>query len=218
MARPSDPLLAWLRKHLDRKGWNTARVAEEAGLDRARVRKVLAGHEPMLVDELLAISRSLELTPADMAGVDLPEPVPGAEAVQLHVADEGLDDTLPRVDPWGNQPEQLVRVAFLLGCDFLVAFDTTQLDGSGVPEATLVSYRGKSKDLAIKFDAAFHKYNQPRYDPLGLTVQLSFDAVYTCRFPWTAFRQVIFFPVASEPTDEPEELPTPGVPHLRLVT
>lgn len=223
VARPSDPLLAWLRKHLDRKGWNTARIAEAAGLERGRVRKLLAGAEPMLVDELLAISRSLELSPADMAGLDIPEPdtlphvVPGAEAVPLHLAEENAEEPGPRVDPWGNQPEQLVRVAFMLGCDFFLLLDPAQLDGSGVPPAVLGQYRGK--DLPIKLDAAYHRYNQPKYDPHGLTIRLSFDALYECRFPWSAFKQVIFFPVPPEPSDDDlEEIPVAGAPHLRLVT
>ncbi len=227
MSRPSDPLLAWLRKHLDRKGWNTARVAEAAGLDRGRVRKLLAGSEPMLVDELLAISRSLELSPADMAGLDMPEipdgpvAVHGAEALSLHLAEDDAEDPGPRVDPWGNQPEQLVRVAFMLGCDFFLLLDASQLQGSGVPQSVLTQYRGK--DLPIKLDAAYHPYNTPQYDPLGLSIRLSFDALYECRFPWSAFKQVIFFPVPPDPSDElasdeSSDIPVAGAPHLRLVT
>jgi transcriptional regulator with XRE-family HTH domain len=217
MPRPSDPLLAWLRTHLERKRLNTARLAESAGIERARLRKILAGTEPMLVDELLGISRALDLSPSDLAGADIPEVIPGAEARPLRVAEDD-EDVGPKVDPWGNQPEQLFRIAFGLGCDFFFLSEAAQLEKSGIPESVLTQYRGR--DLPVKLDAAYHQYNQPRYDPVAVTLTLSFDALYDCRFPWSAIKQVIFYPVPPEPepTEEIEEEKPKGAPHLRLVT
>ncbi|MBA2321954.1 MAG: helix-turn-helix transcriptional regulator [Deltaproteobacteria bacterium] len=211
MARPSDPLLDWLRKKLDEKGMNTARIAEVAGLPRARVRKLLVGAEPMLVDELLAITKALELTPTELAAageISDPEP-PG-----LRVAHEEEEPEGPRVDAWGNQPRQLFEVAFALGCDFFFLLDGAQLEGTKLPASVIAQYRGR--DLPIKLDAKYHAYNDPKYDDASITLSLSFDALYTCRFPWSAIKQVIFFPVAPEP-DEPDEPDAPG-PQLRLVT
>ena len=220
MTRPSDPLLTWLRKHLADRGWNTARLAQAAGIDRARARKILAGTEPMWVDELLGITRALELSPQDLEGVDLPDPSSAPAVTPLRMAAEGEAVSVNTVNPWGNQPEQLVRIAFAMGCDFFLLIDSAQLAGSGVPDAVLAQYR--SRDLPIKLDAAYHPYNQPRYSPADLTLTLSFDALYDCRIPWSAFKQVIFFPLPPDPelpaTGEDEAPPAPGVPHLRLVT
>ena len=220
MTRPSDPLLTWLRKHLADRGWNTARLAQAAGIERARARKILAGTEPMWVDELLGITRALELSPHDLEGVDLPDPSSSPATAPLRMAAAGEAVPVTAVNPWGNQPEQLVRVAFAMGCDFFLLIDTAQLVDSGVPAAVLAQYRGR--DLPIKLDAAYHPYNQPRYSPADLTLTLSFDALYDCRLPWSAFKQVIFFPLPPDPeppaTAEEAPAPAPGVPHLRLVT
>ena len=69
MTRPSDPLLTWLRKHLADRGWNTARLAQAAGIERARARKILAGTEPMWVDELLGITRATLRKRVDKFGI-----------------------------------------------------------------------------------------------------------------------------------------------------
>lgn len=223
MARPSEPLLAWLRKTLKAKGLNTANVADAAGVPRARIRKILAGTEDMTVDELMLLSDSLKLDPADLTGVTLDEaaadsdPVPpvieSAKAVELH------EDLV--VDAWGNQPEQLFRVAFELGCDFLFLAEVAQLDDSGVPNHVLEPYRGR--ELPIRLDAPYHRYNEPRYSEEGIQLTLSFDALYECTFKWTSIKQFVLFPLPPEPVvPEDDELdsegPPAGVPHLRLVT
>jgi hypothetical protein len=55
----------------------------------------------------------------------------------------------------------------------------------------------------------------------GIHLRLGFDALYDCFFPWTAIRQVRFFPATPELDDEPEEEAAPdkpaGAPFLRLV-
>ena len=217
MPRPSEPMLAWLRKLVEGRGLNTAQVATKVGLPRARVRKILVGAEPMLVDELVQISNALEIKPADMG-------MPGQleESPELTVApdpDALPAATTPAVDPWGNHPEQLFRVGFALGCDFFFLAKADELTGCGVPAHVLAQYRGG--EMPIRLDAQYHSHNAPTYDDTAVTIQLSFDTVYACRFPWTAIRQVIFFPAMPDPVtlDPPsEDEPTPPKPHLRLVT
>ena len=215
MSRPSEPLLAWLRELISKRGLNTAALAERAKLPRDRLRKLLAGAEPMLVDELMRLSEALEIAPADMG---LPDPSPDAEATKLPA---GPTQPSP-VDAFGNHPEQLFRVAFGLGVDFFFLCDAAGLEESGVPGHVLKQYTGR--ELPIKLDAAYHSYNAPRYHPDGITLTLSFDQLYECTFPWKAVKQFILFPAAPEaplapepPEQEPEPAPQ-RVPHLRLVT
>lgn len=214
MSRPSEPLLAWLRETLKDRGMNTATLARSASLERSRVRKILGGSEPMTVDELMQISQALDLDPADLAQGEFPEGEATAPAVEeLPAPPEG-----PDVDPFGNQPEQLFRIAFGLGCTFYFLTDPAQLAESGVPANVLEQYKGGQ--LPIKLEAAYHQYNEPRYGDDGITLTLSFDALYDCHFPWTCIQQFVLFPdppeLAPEPTDD--EAPSDGVPFLRLVT
>jgi hypothetical protein len=67
----------------------------------------------------------------------------------------------------------------------------------------------------------YHAYNEPRYHEHGITLTLSFDALYDCTFPWSAIKQFIFFPVspdAQQPKPDSDEDKSPSGPHLRLVT
>lgn len=225
MARPSEPLLGWLREMLKTKGLNTAHVADASGISRSRVRRILSGTDDMTVDELMMLSDALQLDPADLTSHQLPTgPAPLGEAgVQplAEAADTSGEPAGPVVDPWGNQPRQLFEIAFALGCDFFFLVDTRELDGSGVPASVLEKYAGR--ELPIKLDAAYHQYNDPRYSPTGITLTLSFDALYECTFHWSCIRQFVLFPLAPDPTqdvDPPSEDdgPPTGVPHLRLVT
>lgn len=206
MSETSEPLLRLLRQLMKSRGLNTAALADAADQDRSRLRKVLAGTEPMLVDELLAVGQALDLSPADLGlptpeDFDTPPPAPPRD-----------DEDDIGVDAWGNHPEQLFRVGFELGCDFMFIARTAELADSGVPRSTLDQFA--ERDLPIKLDAAYHRYNQPRYEPDGIVLTLSFDSLYDCQFPWSAIKQVIFFP---EPPvdDEPDEEERPV---LRLVT
>lgn len=210
MARPSDPLLQWLRDMLEKKGVNTAHVANSAGIKRARARRILSGAEPMLVDELLQLSEALELSPADMGlPVDVPDlPEPADD-------DPAPEDFVPVVNPWVNHHRQLLQIAFALGCNFAFVVETEQLTDSGIPQSVLDAH--SSGEMLITLDAAFHKYNNPRYEPEAVVVTLSFDSIYDCRFPWNAIQRVFFTPAPVEDIegDDEEEPPTP---HLRLVT
>lgn len=207
MSASSAPLIAMIRRISEERGYNVATLAERAQIPRKRLRQLLDGTEPMLVDELMQISTALELTPAEFGltpeslDEDPPEitVLPGAQVLT--------------VGPWDPHTERLIQVAFQLGCDFLFTARTELLAGSGVPASVLKSYQGR--EFPIRLEAEYHKYNDPKYDPEGLTLTLSFDAIYTCHFPWESIRQVVFFP---EPParEEPKPAPTEK-PSLRLV-
>lgn len=212
MSRASEPVLAWLRNLLAARSVNTAELAKKSGVPRQRLRRILLGTEPMLVDELFALTQALEVSAGDLGVPD----GPSAPATTDPPAPEGPD--LRGLDPWGNQPEQLFRVAFALGCDLLFTAETAMLTESGVPPYVLAQYR--EGQLPIELDAQFHGHNAPRYDADGITLTLSFDALYECRFPWASIRRMIFSPVPPEAEEgsPPEAPPEPkGRPRLRLV-
>jgi hypothetical protein len=227
VARPSDPLLRWLRGLLAERKLSAPALAEKSSLERNRVRQILSGHEAMTVDELLQISKALSLSPTDFGLAGVPNPAIEDPASPVALATEPVeDDEIPEppsptvaVDPLGNHPRALFEMGFALQCDFLFLLDVAQLDGSGVPQSVLQRY--KDRELPIKLDAAYHSYNAPRYEDTAVTLTLSFDALYECRFPWTAVKQVAFYPSPPPPPKEepapPPEAPKKGRPFLRLV-
>jgi transcriptional regulator with XRE-family HTH domain len=212
VSETSEPLLRLLRDLMAKRHLNTAALAEAADMDRTRLRKVLTGAESMTVEELLMVGQVLQLSPADLGlptaeDFDAPEETPVEE-----------DDARIGLEPWGNHPEQLFRVGFELGCDFLFIAHTDELADSGVPPHILEQFAGR--DFPIKLDAAYHRYNNPRFDTRAILLTLSFDALYDCQFPWTSIKQVIFYPVPPESPEEErdEETDEEGRPVLRLVT
>ncbi|TNE84576.1 MAG: hypothetical protein EP330_29250 [Deltaproteobacteria bacterium] len=210
----SAALLEWLRKTVADRGLAVGSLAASSGIERKRLRRILGGSEDMTVDELLAVTEALELTPAELGMADLEPAAPKLEMATNEPAGA-------RVDPWGNQPRQLFEVAFALGCDFSFLADTSALQDSGIPGAVLARFEGGP--LLIKLDAAYHKYNKPRYTDRDVTLTLSFDALYDCTFAWHAISQVAFFPVPQDPPsedeeDEPVDDTPSGRPTLRLVT
>lgn len=221
--RPSEALIRMLRSMTQKKGLNTAALAKESGIDRARLKHILAGSEAMTVDEFVQLAQALDLSPSDM-GIpvaedaedeeDLPE-VPVLRAVGRREP-AALDYT---PDPFGNHAEQAMKLGFALGCDMFFITDTKLLGESGVPRTVLSRY---PEHLPIRLDAAYHKANDPQFLPHGLQLNLSFDSLYTCLFPWPAFKQVTFFPLP--PSDSPEAEPPPEDKkpttrrgHLRLI-
>ena len=232
--RPSAPLVNILREAARKKGWNTAALARESGIERARLKHVLAGQEPMLLDEMILLSNAMKLDPADL-GVTLP---PGTEVLVEEPPEDapppaptplaaiGPRDPLPAAaqtfpDPDGVQAEQVLKLAFMLGCDLLFGAQTDQLANSGVPRHVLTRY---TPVLPIRLEAAYHRHNDPQYFPEGVQLRLSFDAVYTCFFPWTAIQQITLYPYPPEPAAEPEPEPEPEpsgsgrkIGHLRVI-
>jgi len=210
MASPSEPLLQWLREILHKKGLNTALAAKNAGIKRSRARRILSGVEPMTVDELLQLCEALSLSPADMgAPVPLPEAAEPPEVEDLDPA-----DFTPTVNPWLNHHKQLFQIAFALGSDFAFTARVDALSDSGIPASVLDMQRGN--EMMIQLDALYHSYNNPVYETDHVTLTLSFDAVYDCRFPWEAIQRVFFSPVPL--ADLEGDADEPQTPHLRLVT
>jgi hypothetical protein len=238
-------LRTWVRK----RGLTTAQLAERTGLERARVKQVLSGSVPMDVDEFLLLTQALDVGPDElgMAGVTSPARDASAErpaGPRLVVASTGTTgaerpggvvplQTPPMAglaeapDALGNLPRQVLQLGFALGIDLFVLLDVRQLAGSNVPPAVLQRF---PDTLPIKLEARYHAHNRPRYRDDTLEIVLSFDALYTCTFPWTAFREVRFLlpeePLRVAPPTSGPETPAPpepdpprpgGGPFLRVV-
>ena len=158
----------------------------------------------MNVDEFLLISQFLDLKPTDVSNLEIAQesqspqdasmlkvietspPAAAAEPPEVHPLELAAQ-------PWGNQPEQLVRLAFVLGCDIFLLLKAAEITESGVPNEIIERYAEGT--LPIKLDAAYHNYNKPVYTAQGLSLTLSFDALQECFFPWHAFEQIIFLPI-----------------------
>lgn len=223
MPASTAPILKLVRRVMGERGLTVPALAERAGVDRARLRRALSDQEPITLLDFLAIAEVLELHPEAYAAAPELSDTPPADAPQAEpkLTALGRNDRAPRAEaqvfePWGGHAEQLVKAAFALGCDFLFTTKIDALGSSGVPAAVLAQY--KNGILPIRLDAAYHRYNAPRYDDSGVTLTLSFDALYDCRFPYVAFQQVIFFPEAATAAPAPESPPPEeGRPTLRLV-
>jgi len=263
--RPSEPLLELLRKVSRERGMNTASLARSASLDRTHLKHVLAGSEPLTVDELIALSQVLQLGPAELgqvssAAADVAEAavasdeasdeavgegdvgegdvdydgdededndedndigVASPRSAALRMADEigGLDPITEAADPYGNHAAQAMHLGLALGCDLHLVLDSAKIQESGVPRSVLAQFPER---LPVRLDAAFHRHHDLRFLPEAVQMTLSFDALYTCVFPWDAIQQVTIFPLPpelDEPEEEPEEEPEPTSRrgHLRLL-
>lgn len=224
--RPSTPLLRLLRDMAQKKGLNTAALAQAAGMDRARLKHLLSGAEPITVDEFLQVAKALDISPQDMGlspealgGFDDDSDDMGADVLPLRaVGRRERVSTAFVPDPYGNHAEQAIRLGFALGCDMFFITEVKLLDDSGVPRSVLSRY---PEHLPLRLDASFHRHNDPQFLPEGLQLNLSFDSIYTCLFPWTCFKQITFFPLP--PSDLEDEQPQKQMPkgpkrgHLRLI-
>ena len=117
-------------------------------------------------------------------------------------------------DPIGIQARQLLRLGFALGTDILFYAKTEDLLGRGIPNHILSKEQFTSR-IPIRLDAEYHQYIKPVYLDDGIEVRLSFDALYTCFFPWHSIIQVSFF-VEEEPPQPDNEKENPA-PFLRVV-
>lgn len=208
--RPSEPLLAFLRESIKRKGMNTADLAARIGMDRGDLKQRLAGTEALTVDELISLSKALELTPAEMG-------LGGVEPAADEVAE--LPEAAPPAgpDPFGNLPRQVVELGVQLGVDLFFVLDGSQLAGSGVPRAVLAEYPDQFR---LRMEARWFPQNKFRFLDDALVCMLSFDALYECTLPWSAFRTVTFLLPAEarpQPKPEPPAPSRPAAPFLRVV-
>jgi transcriptional regulator with XRE-family HTH domain len=220
--RPSEPLLAFLRDAVRKKGLNTAQLATRTGIDRTRLKHRLAGDEDLTVDDLIALSKALEITPAELGlagGEDMS--VDADESPGLAAAPEEprlVAGAPAEPDPFGNLPRQVVQLGFALGVDLFLTLDSTQLAGSGVPRLVLETHR---ETLRLRMEARYFPQNKARFLDDAMVCVLSFDALYECTLPWSAFRDVTFLlPAEAAPAPRPQPPTTPrpaGPPHLRIV-
>ncbi len=218
MSRPSDPLLGFLRDEVRRRALTTQALSEATGIDRSILKRRLAGTEAMTVDDLVLLSDALGFGKdgIGLAGT-APFSAPTEQRPPLTIDtpdDDSDDDDAP--DPEGNLPKQVVGLAFALGIDVMLMLDSTQLGDSGVPAAVLGRFK---EHLPIRLEARLHRHYKPRFGDDAFECVLSFDRLYTCTFPWTAFRQVHFvLPVEAPVVAPPPEPPKPaGKPFLRVI-
>ncbi len=207
MSKPSAPVLAWLRARLKEKNLTIASLAQKTGSKRRAIRKVMEGREPLTVDQLMTWTEALQLSLEELVAMPVPDE---SETPAIRPTNE--DDTRFVVDPFGMQAEQALRFGFAAGIDLSFIVQSEQLENSGVPQDVLARFQ---EHLVIQLDAAFHSYNNPRYDDSGITLTLSFDTLYECTFPWSSLVEVRFRLDALDPEPKPEEEPPP--PGLRLV-
>ncbi len=235
--RPSDPLLALLRRIAAERGLNTAALATAIGVERAHLKRVLSGREALTVDELIGLATTLELGPEDLGGVPIAgvaegeaageraggEEAPGSTDAEGDASDQGatggrgadlsmLPDRGPAdaaadpigaaANPYGNHAAQMLRLGLALGCDMHLALDSAMVQDSGAPRDVLARF---PKALPIRLDAAYHRHHDLRFLPTCVRMTLSFDALYTCDFPWDAIQQVTLFPLPPDLPEEPEE-------------
>ncbi len=199
--RPSEPLLAFLREAIRRKGLNTADLANRLSMDRIKLKHRLSGQEELTVDELISLSKALELTAAEMglAGADTEvEPPPPA----------------PGPDPYGNLPRQIVEQGIALGVDLYFVLDTNELGGSSIPREVL---KANPEQLRLRMEARWYAQNKFQFLEEELSVTLSFDRLYPCAIPWSAFRTVTFILPAEPPAPPKLESIKPAAPFLRVV-
>jgi transcriptional regulator with XRE-family HTH domain len=213
--KPSEPLIRLLRETAQTKGMNTAALADAVGLSRNELKQVLAGTLALTVDLLVELAEVLELGPTDLAALGLELPTESIEPLKQVTpnAVRIVDESVQAPDPYGNHTEQILKLGFALGCDMHIVLQPSALKESGIPDASLEQF----PDLfPLKLDAAFHHHNDPHFLPTGMRLVLSFDALYTCVLPWSAFVQVTMTPLTFT-QQEPEPSPTESRTHLRLI-
>ena len=207
-------LLDMLQRGMNQKNMNTAALASEIGLDRKILKRLLTGSSDISVRDFMRISMALNL---DASFLEEQNMLPSEEAqsatpsLTLQEAIEEKEDGWEPL-PFGNHTRQLIAYGFALGCNMLLLCRTEKLKQSNVPEQVRAQFH---PHMPIQLDAQYHPYNKPQYFDDGLELRLSFDALYTCFFPWHSIERVIFLPQIEEEPSSEEEQPT--TPTLRLV-
>ncbi len=161
---------------------------------------------------MIALSKALELTPAELGLANLDEPADPPVADRPTVAPLGPD-------PYGNLPRQVVEVGLALGVDLFFVLEPQKLAQSGIPRMVLDANRDQ---LRLRMDARYFQQNKFQFLDDELTCMLSFDALYTCTIPWSAFRAVtLLFSDEAATVQKPAPAARPakgaGPTHLRIV-
>ena len=222
MTGPSNQILQLINQIIQRKGINSTRLAAELGLERKVVKRLLRGDLELTVNQLFALTECLDLQEEDLQqmGLSLSLSDGSSDTADTNLNPQNSIEDNWRPDPNGNATMQLVRMGFELGSTIFMLLDSSQLSLSGIPSATLNHFKPK---FPIRLDPEFHHYNEPRYSKSGLALKLSFDQVYDCFLPWSAFEQVTFYvdedpESESEGSEEVSAEESTGAPFLRLIT
>jgi len=201
-----------IQSEMQKQGMNTAALANALTMDRKELKRILNGSIELTVRDLVRINMILSLDSVLMESPEFPvQPEENTSSSDetpqsFQLIDEEKQDWTPEI--LGNHTKQLIAYGFALGCDMLLICTTEKLNGSNVPKAVLDRYAPR---MPIQLDAQFHQYNKPEYSDNGISLRLSFDALYTCFFSWDSIEQIIFKP------QPPEQKSTREPPKLRLV-
>ena len=215
MQSPSQYILEGLLSALRAKQMSTGALAKAIGKSKKDVKSILSGQSALTVDDLSAIGSALNLEDTDLQRfMQIPDSVtpPQRSQSDSHIgfAEKSLDEENWTPNPVETHSMQVFKMGFALGCNLFFVANTADLTDSGIPQQVLKQYGDK---LPIRLDSDFFHHYRPEYFEDGLEIRLSFDAVYTCFFPWHVFEQITFFVDDDKPqTDTPSNGPT-----LRIV-
>lgn len=231
MQAPSQYIVQGLLSVLQERNMTTSALAKATGKDKKEIKKILSGTLPLTVDDLSAFGAALNLTDTDLQQF-MPNATLATSATTSTESDEesATDSHGPQLsittnqedvdseinwtpNPVGNHSEQALRLGFALGCNLFFVANTKFLSNSGIPDTVIKQYGEK---IPIRLDSDFFHHYRPEYLSTGLEIRLSFDAVYTCFFPWESFEQITFF-VEDEPVEEESSDEQGGQPFLRIV-
>lgn len=215
MQSPSQYIIEGLLSVLQAKQMSTGALAKQLGKTKKEIKSILSGNVPLTVDDLSAIGNALNLQDSDLQQfMQVPESPPLSDDqnnVVLADVSEPNDETSWKPNPVDIHSMQVLKLGFALGCNLFFTANTKGLEDSGIPESVLKQY---GATLPIRLDADFFHHYKPQYFDDGLEIRLSFDAVYTCFFPWHVFEQITFFVSDDE---APEQSSSSKGPTLRII-
>lgn len=211
---PSAQLLNILQQTIKARNQNTASLSQLTKMPRKQIKRILSGQEPLTVDALAILANALEINAESLHrfGIEPPTKTKKSANLKLATPKENYTEENWTPDPYGNHHEQLMRMGFALGINFWLVMDTKKIQNSGVPKYVLEKH---SPMLRIQLEAQYHPYIEPKYSQHSISLRLSFDALYTCEFPWEGIVQIIFIPPVQEPPQEQSQ--PPKRPTLRVI-
>ena len=215
MSSPSQAILEGILSLLKERNLTTSALAQSCGIPKRELKRILSGKSPLTVDQLSQIGSALQIEDQDLQHFLGVKPKIDTESFESDAVIQTVED---EEEDWtpnsiGNHALQIFRTGFALGCDMFFVARSELLINCGIPETILKQYGDR---LPIRLDSQFFLHYRPKYFDDGLEIRLSFDAVYTCFFPWHAFEQITFYVDEDEPSEESEEEVSPNS-HLKIV-
>ena len=208
MSSPSQAILEGILSLLKERKLTTSGLSQSCGIPKKELKRILSGKSPLTVDQLSQIGSALQIEDHDLQHfLGVPQKIDTdliESKASIHTVDIEEDWT---PNPVGNHASHIFRTGFALGCDMFFVAQSDLLGNCGIPEAILKQYGDR---LPIRLDSTFFMHYLPKYFDDGLEIRLSFDAVYTCFFPWHAFEQITFYVDEEEPSEDsgPEDSST----------